>query len=154
MNCIQYAKPTREKTPQWLHRQAPGLIRCLSCFQLYPLIVVGGNIAIHDLLSFQKSWCWKLSQGFFLEIFKEVFHWGIVPTISSSWHGQFHVICCSQDKIRMWCVLMSLVTVNENFIKWPFLWARLVWAYLLPGEQSTLCPVGEQQWNHQTESWL
>ena len=61
--------------------QTPSFKGCLSCFQLYPFVVVKVNIFLHDLFGLLKSWCFDLTQSFFFQVPEEVLHGSIVPTI-------------------------------------------------------------------------
>ena len=52
---------TKKRKPHWSTEQAPGFIRCLSCFQLYPLIVIKVNVFVNELLGFFKGGLFELS---------------------------------------------------------------------------------------------
>lgn len=51
---------TKKESALWLVRQTPSLVGCLSCFQLYPFVVVEVDIFIDQLLSFLESWLVEL----------------------------------------------------------------------------------------------
>ena len=74
----------KESTLQALIGQAPYLVGCLSCFQLYPLMVEKVNIFIDDLFGLLKGGGRELAERFFFEMPEEVFHGGIVPTVRPS----------------------------------------------------------------------
>ena len=46
---------TEKESPRELAGQAPMFERCLSCFQLYPLVVVKVNVFSNQLVSFFES---------------------------------------------------------------------------------------------------
>ena len=114
------------KPPSGSHGQTPGLIRCLSCFQLYPFIVVEVNIVINDLPGFFKGGRGELAESFFFEVGEEALHGCIVPTISTPRHGRRDVILMSKDKICLGSVLMSVVTVEQQSVSDLFFRVSLV----------------------------
>ena len=52
---------TKKESPRWSTGQTPGLVGCLSCFQLYPFIVVKVNIFVNELFCLLKGGFWELS---------------------------------------------------------------------------------------------
>ena len=52
---------TKKESPRWSSGQTPGFIRCLSCFQLYPLVVVKVNVFINELFGFLKGSLFEVS---------------------------------------------------------------------------------------------
>ena len=46
---------TKRKPPASLFRQTPDLVGCLSCFQLYPFVIVKANVIVNDLVGFSKD---------------------------------------------------------------------------------------------------
>ena len=46
---------TKKESTLWLMGQTPSLVGCLSCFQLYPLVVVKVNIFIDQALRFLEG---------------------------------------------------------------------------------------------------
>ena len=92
------------------------MIRGLFRFQLYPLVVVKVDIIIDDLFGLLERRVLDSADGFFFEMSKEVLHGSIVPAIPASGHGRRDVILISEEMIRMGCVLMPLVTVEDDSI--------------------------------------
>ena len=88
---------TKKESPHWSNRQTPGFVGCLSCFQLYPFIVVKVNVFINKLLCFLKGGLLELPQIFLFEVAKEVLHGSIVPTVATSRHARRDVILLSKD---------------------------------------------------------
>ena len=72
------------------------------------------NIFVDDLLGLLESVVLDPADGFFLEMPKEIFHRGIIPAFTSFGHRGGDVILVSKDKIRLRCVLKSLVTVEDQ----------------------------------------
>ena len=52
---------TKKESPRWSNGQTPGFVGCLSCFQLYPFIVVKVNVFVNELLRFFKGGFFELS---------------------------------------------------------------------------------------------
>lgn len=93
------------------------MVGCLSCFQLYPFVIVKVNILIDQLLSFLEGWFLELAEIFFFEMTEEAFHRGIVPAVAASRHGRCDVILLGKDiPIRLRSVLVPLVTVEDQSI--------------------------------------
>ena len=90
---------TKKESPRRSNGQTPGFVRCLSCFQLYPFIVVKVNVFINELRCIRKGGLLELPQIFFLEVSKEVLHRSIVPTVAAARHGRRDVILTRKDMI-------------------------------------------------------
>ena len=111
------------------------MIRCLSCFQLYPLVVVEANVVVDDLLRLLKGKKFVLAERFFFEMSEEVFHGGVVPAIAAPGHGGSDVILASEDKIRLRSVLLPLVTVEDQSISDLFFLFGLAQVLLNQGDR-------------------
>ena len=99
------------------------MIRCLSCFQLYPFIVIEANVIIDDLSSLFKGGCFDLSQSFFFQMSKEVLHWDIVQAIATPRHGKcnvtcFHSLSATQIRIPFFLFSSEVTETIRNIEKW------------------------------------
>jgi hypothetical protein len=92
---------TQKESPAVSTGQTPGFVRYLSCFPLYPYIVVKANIIINDLSGLLEGRVAHLAQGFFFQMSEEVFHRCIIPTITPPGHGRRDGILLGKDKIRL-----------------------------------------------------
>ena len=68
---------------------------------MYPFIVVKANIIVNDLVCLLERWMANLTQGFFFEMAKEVFHGSVVPAVAATGHGGGDGILLGKDKIRL-----------------------------------------------------
>ncbi len=59
------------------------------------------NIFVDYLLEFVKCRGFQGTEGFFFEMTEEVFHTGIIPTVSPARHGGGDVILLGKDSIRV-----------------------------------------------------
>jgi hypothetical protein len=88
----------KKKAASRLTEQAPYLVGCLSCFQLYLLMVEKVNVFIDDLFGFFKHRGRELVQSFFFEMSEEVFHGGVIPTIPRLDMEGVMWYCCSKTR--------------------------------------------------------
>lgn len=112
---------TKKKALEWLSRQTPGFVGCLSCFQLDTFIIVEVDVVSNDLASLFKAGDGELAESFFFQMREEIFHGSIIPAIAPARHGRGHSILLKEEGVAMGNILVATVTVQEQPLGKPFL---------------------------------
>ena len=103
------------------------MVRCLSCFQLYPFVVVEVDIFGNQLLGLFEGGQGAMAEVFFLEMREEILCRGIIPAVTPARHGGRDAILLDNDiMIRLRSVLMPLVTVEDQSIRDLFVFFGLL----------------------------